>query len=56
MIFFKKKQKPEAVKESPAPKKVKSLQSIVRDRVLTAEGWRRQVESKIPSPSKTRSK
>lgn len=43
MIFFK--------KEAPAPvKKPKSLQEIVRDRILTAEGWRRRMASKNKKP------
>ncbi|HLB53006.1 MAG TPA: hypothetical protein VJK48_04790 [Chlamydiales bacterium] len=55
MIFFKKKKKkeepePPASAPTPAPKKEKvavkkerSLQEIAHERVLTAEGWRRQM-------------
>jgi hypothetical protein len=60
MIFFRKK-KPEPAPEpakkpapsaAPAPKPVKSLQEIAHTRVLTAEGWRRSVEKKLPKKSK----
>lgn len=68
IFFRKKKpesepEKPEPVKKvasAPAPKKtepspekiVKSLQEIAHSRVLTAEGWRRSMEKKIPAKKK----
>lgn len=57
MAFFRKKeQKVEKKEEAPpgAPKKPQqSLQEIVRDRVLTAEGWQRRTLSKAgPKKSK----
>lgn len=44
MIFFRKK-KPEA-KGGKAPVKVRSLQELVQERILTAEGWRRRILKK----------
>lgn len=64
MIFFRKKKQASPPKESARPEKkaepstapafkpVKSLQEIAHTRVLTAEGWRRAAEKKIPKKSK----
>lgn len=64
MIFFRKKKpttpQAEPVKsETELPKKKeaaapmpKSLQEIAHTRVLTAEGWRRSMEKKLPSKKK----
>jgi hypothetical protein len=65
MIFFRKK-KPEPPKpafkrtlptaavatKEKEPKAVKSLSSIVTQRVLTAEGWRRAMEKKVLKKAK----
>ena len=63
MIFFRKK-KPEPPPKPAAPKKaqpsapvkepkaVRSLESVVHTRVLTAEGWRRSMEKKVPKKTK----
>ena len=58
MIFFRKK-KPASAEEpakkaepTPPTKTVKSLQEISHTRVLTAEGWRRSMEKKLPKKAK----
>ena len=68
MIFFRKKKPeppPEPAKKKaaepakkpkaeslPVPKPSKSLQDMAHTRVLTAEGWRRLMEKKLPKKAK----
>ena len=52
MRFFRKKEQAVAQEEPPpAPKRApRSLQEIVHERVLTAEGWQRRTLSKAKKP------
>jgi hypothetical protein len=54
MAFFRKKETKAEEAPKAAPKKTvhQSLTEVVRDRVLTAEGWQRRTLSKVAKKAK----
>ena len=48
MIFFKRKKNEESARQE----KLKSLQEIVTERVLTAHGWRKRMEKQLNKEAK----